>query len=528
MAKEKENSEQKVEENRRGNHAWNTCDGGVRGLVYSAEKIKELAEKRHKKNYWRIGALVGGGIAAIVSGLLYFTSPLAPPNPEIIVENPEKEEIKVETPFNVVDTYRGISWFDFNGAYNLLAIDGLKEKVEGWFDSSLGTDSLLGIDDLIENVMNDFCFVSASDDMKITCLENYCLKYETKPNKTYNKKTSEVIVSFEKECVTEELKEIVDNDLSDIKDVRVEFDEGYTPRLILKLKKGEPNLIIDKYEEEIFDNTIAELQVLDELEKIESVIGKTMGKITRDNEETSYQKRTRTVSEVLSDSNFFIDLIIGLEVQLELNLGDEINSEQLEKARIEFRYVEYLTPYGFTWMKIDNDTTDEDTYYDGITDEYMYDDETIYRLIAIDFYFKRFQSDDEQRISIPASRFDYNNGPAFLIKKIAEYDPNGDVYKPKLNAEEVYPFTYSFFPDECENNPTRVVTRTFMAFEADTKEIIIKHNPTLSTEENTSLMMQLADAFRTPLEFIFLLYKEMNNKEILKLLYKQTTHTKIE
>ncbi|MBI4453948.1 hypothetical protein HY636_04870 [Candidatus Woesearchaeota archaeon] len=49
----------KTDERLRGSHAWNTCDGGVRGLVYSPERIRELAGKKHK-NYWKIGALVGG------------------------------------------------------------------------------------------------------------------------------------------------------------------------------------------------------------------------------------------------------------------------------------------------------------------------------------------------------------------------------------------------------------------------------------------------------------------------------------
>ncbi|MBS3121463.1 hypothetical protein J4434_01085 [Candidatus Woesearchaeota archaeon] len=61
----------------RGNHAWNTCDGGVRGLTYSPERIKELAGKKDK-NYWKIGALVGAGIAALASSIIYISPQTQP------------------------------------------------------------------------------------------------------------------------------------------------------------------------------------------------------------------------------------------------------------------------------------------------------------------------------------------------------------------------------------------------------------------------------------------------------------------
>ncbi|MBS3121465.1 hypothetical protein J4434_01095 [Candidatus Woesearchaeota archaeon] len=67
-----------TEERARNNFAWHEkTEGGVRGLLYSAERVIELAGKKHKKNYWKIGALVSGiavFTAVATTSILFLTS----------------------------------------------------------------------------------------------------------------------------------------------------------------------------------------------------------------------------------------------------------------------------------------------------------------------------------------------------------------------------------------------------------------------------------------------------------------------
>lgn len=156
----------------RGNHAWNTCDGGVRGLIFSAEKVKELVEKKHKKNYWKIGALVGGGIAAIASIIGY--SFLKTPQSTITQQETLSREEALE---------RFAPRIEYYGAYEEYVPDFPINIDDAGHEIFIGY-----FIDVVKKRLDTFCSSSGVWDLKLHCSMLYCDEDKNKSGESCDKK----------------------------------------------------------------------------------------------------------------------------------------------------------------------------------------------------------------------------------------------------------------------------------------------------------------------------------------------------
>ncbi|MBI4453947.1 hypothetical protein HY636_04865 [Candidatus Woesearchaeota archaeon] len=181
----------KTDERLRGSHAWNTCDGGVRGLVYSAEMVKGLAGKKRKKNYWKVGAFIAGGISAIAGSIIYFS----PQTPSITQQEVLSREEALER-FAPRIEYYGIP--DENIIPSEIDMEnyGYLQFKESYWKSN------------IEEILNKFCSERSIWNLKLFCEIPYCYDDENKLGEICDRKET---IIFRMEDIVD-IKGVIIND----------------------------------------------------------------------------------------------------------------------------------------------------------------------------------------------------------------------------------------------------------------------------------------------------------------------------
>lgn len=226
----------------RGSHAWNTCDGSVRGFVYSPERIKELAEKKYRKNYWKIGALVGAGIGvAAIAGIIgySFLNTEAPMPQKTIQEDvlSREEALKRYAPkieyLGVISTYKPPHC---NSSKGYVYDDNC--EVIGAYELFLKNSSTR-----LYNQLNTFCWSGGFWDSTLHCFNIDCEEDEKHKEKSCDKK----------EMMGFKLKDIMD-----VKGVIVNDEFAYVEITTLEPKLTTVSDMFTEVDEHVADNVDVE------------------------------------------------------------------------------------------------------------------------------------------------------------------------------------------------------------------------------------------------------------------------------
>ena len=234
----------KTDERIRGNHAWNTCNGGVRGLLYSAERVRELAEKKHKKNYWKIGALVSGVVATLLVGILYFTASKATLEITKLSQQSQTTAVSLENILENVDPT--IEYYGVEEDYTEGIEKNTLSKNNEWdYITDLDSQEVKKISekykgdytDKLPSLLKKFCYkgwVSNSDEVE------YIPRYE---NGFFEKRYIPEIHCLSYECKSSEEGDVCKENeklslpLEDILSVKGVIKEGVQPYLEIRAVK---------------------------------------------------------------------------------------------------------------------------------------------------------------------------------------------------------------------------------------------------------------------------------------------------